>query len=320
MIKDYEKIILRAFNAESEAAIGNVSWNNYRVMENRLDKAFESLNKLGAVMHVSLTRDYKTARLEELRLVFEADEKGRLEREEQRRQREAQREEEKVQRELMKQQEEAAREEAKFQKALDAARRELEGARDAEREAMAARVKELEEELKEAHDRKERAIAQAQLTKVGHIYIISNIGAFGDGILKIGLTRRIDPEERVKELGDASVPFPFDIHALVYSEDAPALEARLHSHFWEKRLNWANDRKEFFRVSLDEVGVAFKELGLAATLLTIPEAREYRETIAAVERNHVSATPGAQTGMSPRLPADPFAPMSSEDRKGEQES
>ncbi|MGH9429126.1 MAG: DUF4041 domain-containing protein [Terriglobia bacterium] len=307
MIKDYERIVLRAFNAESDAAISNVSWNNFEVMKTRIEKAFDVLNKLGTVMHVSLTPEYMAARNEELRLVFEAAEKKQQEREQQRRQREEQREEERVQREWMKKQEEAAKEEAKYQTALDTARRELETTHDAEREAMAARVQALEAELAAAHDRKERAIAQAQLTKVGHIYVISNIGAFGEGVLKIGLTRRLDPEERVKELGDASVPFPFDIHTLIYSENAPALETRLHNHFWDRRLNWANDRKEFFRVNLDEVRTAFRELGLEADLLNVPEAREYRETLVVVERNRSGSLPNEPTVASTRLPADPFA-------------
>ena len=307
MIKDYERLVLRAFNAESDAAISNASWNNLEVMKTRIEKACDALNKLGAVMHVSLTPEYMAARVEELRLVFEAAEKKQQEREEQRRQREEQREEERVQREWMKKQEEAEKDEAKYQKALDTARRELETTHDAEREAMAARVQVLEAELAAAHDRKERAIAQAQLTKVGHIYVISNIGAFGEGVLKIGLTRRLEPEERVKELGDASVPFPFDIHTLIYSENAPALEARLHNHFWDKRLNWANDRKEFFRVNLDEVRTALSELGLEANLLNVPEAREYRETLVVVERNRSGSSPNSPTVASTRLPADPFA-------------
>ncbi|MEY4526598.1 MAG: hypothetical protein RL768_317 [Nitrospirota bacterium] len=307
MIKDYEKIVLRAFNAESDAAISNVSWNNFGVMKTRIEKTFDTLNKLSTVMHVSLTPEYMAARVEELRLVFEAAEKKQQEREEQRRQREEQREEERVQREWLKKQEEAEKDEAKYQKALDTARRELESTHDAEHEAMAARVKALETELAAAKDRKERAIAQAQLTKVGHVYVISNIGAFGEGVLKIGLTRRLDPEERVKELGDASVPFPFDIHTLIYSENAPELETRLHNHFWDKRLNWVNDRREFFRVNLDEVRTALGELGLEATLLKVPEAREYRETLVEVERKLSGSSPNLSTVTNTRLPADPFA-------------
>ena len=149
-------------------------------------------------------------------------------------------------------------------------------------------------------------MAQAQLTKVGHVYIISNIGAFGEGIIKIGLTRRLDPEERVQELGDASVPFPFDIHAMIYSENAPELEGQLHTHFWDKRLNWSNDRKEFFRIDVSEVQAELTKLGLKTELLTIAEAKQFKQTLAAqlaLSQQSKLSTPEAQ----PRFPADPFA-------------
>jgi len=308
MVKQNEKLFLRAFNAESDSAIANVSWNNRSVMEARINKAFDALNKLGTVLQVALTPQYRDARLEELRLVFEAAEFKQKEREEQRRIRDEQREEERVQRELQKEQEEAARDEARFEKALAKANSELAAARETEREAMLARIRELETDLASAHDRKERAVAQAQLTKVGHVYIISNLGAFGGDVVKIGLTRRLEPEERVQELGDASVPFPFDIHALIYSENAPELEAKLHEHFWERRINWANDRKEFFRVPLAEVQEALHALGLQSELLTVPEAREYRETMAAYAR--AISTPAENRAELPaaQFPSDPFAP------------
>lgn len=307
MIKQYERLVLRAFNAESDASIANVTWNNYQVMKTRIEKTFDALNKLGTVMNVSLTPEYRNARLNELQLVFEAVEKKRLEREEQRRLRAEQREEERVQRELQKEQEEAEHDEARFEKALEKARAELAASIDAEREAMLTRVQALEADLAAAHSRKERAIAQAELTKVGHVYVISNIGAFGEGILKIGLTRRLDPEERVKELGDTSVPFPFDLHGLIYSENAPNLETQLHNRFWERRVNWANDRKEFFKVSLDEVSEVFKELGLEASLRGIPEAREYRETLVAVSSSRSGLGQEASLATTGSLPEDPFA-------------
>lgn len=306
MVKQTQKLILRAFNAEAEAAISNVSWNNYETMRARILKAKEVLNKHGTVLQVSLTEAYCDSRLDELRLVYEAAEKKKEEREKQREQRAAQKEEEKVQRELAKAQEEAEKEEAKFEKALAKARAEVASAKEDERNSMNAKIAELEAALAAAHDRKERAIAQAQLTRVGHVYIVSNIGAFGEGVVKIGMTRRLEPEERIKELGDASVPFPFDMHTLVYSEDAPALEAKLHEHFWERRLNWSNDRKEFFKVSLTELESAIQSFGLKTTLTHIPEAREYRETVALRER---AAAPTRKVGHVPadRFPEDPFA-------------
>ena len=307
MVRQTEKLILRAFNAESEAAVSNVTWNNYETMRARIHKAFDVLNKHGTVLQVSLTSAYRDARMTELQLVFEAAEKKRIEREEQRQQRAAQREEEKVQRELQKAQEEAAKEEVKFEKALTKAREELLVARDTEREAMLSRIAALETDLATAHDKKERAIAQAQLTKVGHIYIISNIGAFGDGVVKIGMTRRLEPEERVQELGDASVPFPFDLHALIYSDNAPELEARLHEHFWERRVNWSNNRKEFFQIQLNEIQTAIRDLGLTTELQLVAEAREYRETIVArgAAGKEVAVSPHAT--VRARFPDDPFA-------------
>jgi Domain of unknown function (DUF4041)/T5orf172 domain len=306
MVKQYQRLILRAFNAESEAAIANVSWNNYRVMRERIESAFGALNKLGTVMQISLNGGYKEARLQELQLVFEAAEKRQQEREQQRRLRAEQQEEERVQRELQREREEAEKDEAKYEKEIARARRDMEKARDAEREAMLARIRQLEGDLAAAHDRKERAIARAQLTKVGHVYVISNLGAFGEGVLKIGLTRRLDPEERVRELGDASVPFPFDIHALIYSENAPELETKLHNHFWDRRVNWANDRKEFFQVSLEEVASAISECGFSADVSVVPEAKEYRQTVAAIDASKQQSTSKAAASAPSRFPLDPF--------------
>lgn len=140
---------------------------------------------------------------------------------------------------------------------------------------------------------------------MGHVYVISNIGAFGETVIKIGLTRRIDPVERIKELGDASVPFPFDLHALIRSDDAPALETKLHNHLWDKRINWSNDRKEFFKASLADVRAALIECGQECSMTDAAEAREYRETLAAIERMRTATAPNPQPS-SPHLPEDPF--------------
>jgi hypothetical protein len=119
----------------------------------------------------------------------------------------------------------------------------------------------------------------AQQTKSGYVYIISNIGSFGDGVFKIGMTRRLEPLDRVRELGDASVPFTFDVHALIYSEDAPALEAELHRHFNEHRLNLVNNRKEFFRVDLAELKGKLEELKPDVDFLTDAEAQDYHQSL-----------------------------------------
>lgn len=138
--------------------------------------------------------------------------------------------------------------------------------------------------MADAHERKERAISQAQLTRSGHIYIVSNIGSFGEDIYKIGMTRRLEPIDRIKELSSAAVPFDFDVHAMVYTNDAPTLESTLHSRFNDRRVNRVNERKEFFRVSLEEIAEAVKECHCADFELTLAaEARDYRQTMAMVE-------------------------------------
>ena len=118
------------------------------------------------------------------------------------------------------------------------------------------------------------------MTKSGYVYVVSNIGSFGDDVVKIGLTRRVNPDDRVRELGDASVPFRFDTHAMIYSEDAPALEAALHQEFAERRVNVANLRKEFFRVSLDDVEEAVRRLAPGGDFFRDREAQEWHETLA----------------------------------------
>jgi len=136
-----------------------------------------------------------------------------------------------------------------------------------------------------AKEKKERAIALAQTTKVGYIYVISNIGTLGEDIYKIGMTRRLDPQDRVDELSNASVPFRFDVHASIFSENAPQLEYELHQKFNDKRINRVNRRKEFFHVKLEDIEAFVKEHANAEIEFTkIAEAREYRETMTVLEQ------------------------------------
>ena len=125
----------------------------------------------------------------------------------------------------------------------------------------------------------------AQQTKRGHVYVISNIGSFGENVYKIGMTRRLDPMDRVRELGDASVPFPFDVHAIIFSEDAPALETKLHKTFNQRRVNLINTKKEFFHVSLQEIEDVVHENNAEIEFTKLAEARDYRESMAIREQN-----------------------------------
>ena len=110
--------------------------------------------------------------------------------------------------------------------------------------------------------------------------MISNIGAFGENVYKIGMTRRLDPQDRVDELGDASVPFDFDVHAMIFSDDAPRLEAALHNAFEDRKLNFVNQRREFFRVSLDEIKKVVKEnYDRSVEFVELAPAEQYRESI-----------------------------------------
>lgn len=144
----------------------------------------------------------------------------------------------------------------------------------------------------------------AQQTKRGHVYIISNVGSFGEDVFKIGLTRRLEPLDRIHELGDASVPFDFDVHALIVSDDAPALERALHRHFLNAQLNKVNPRKEFFRASLTMIRVEVEKLGIQASWTMIASAVQYRES-AAIERAIKDDPAAYQAWVNRQLVLDP---------------
>jgi hypothetical protein len=167
---------------------------------------------------------------------------------------------------------------------LEKARKDAEALDEQGRALMAGRIRELESQLAAAQEQKERVKAQAELTKCGHVYILSNIGSFGEQTVKIGMTRRLEPRDRVAELSDASVPFPFDVHTLIYTDDAPALESELHNQFWENRINLANNRKEFFQVPIADVEDYLCKRGLKCTFNRLAEAKEYRQTCSDRER------------------------------------
>lgn len=281
------KLMLRAFNGECDAAIAKVRYNNVHVMEARIKKAHEAINSLAGVQRCEITGPYLQLKLQELYLVHEYQEKLQEEKEEQRRIREQMREEEIAQRELEKARLDAEREEERYAQALAKAREEAERAVGAKQEKLLTQIEELQRRLEEAHTNKERAIARAQMTRSGHVYVISNIGSFGEQVYKIGMTRRLDPLDRIRELGDASVPFQFDIHAVIFSEDAPALENKLHREFQSRRVNRVNERKEFFKIEIDEIVTAVQRHHGEIEVTQVAEAEEYRKTLAICEEERV---------------------------------
>jgi hypothetical protein len=199
---------------------------------------------------------------------------------EQRRIQEQIREEERAQKEIDRALKEADDEEERYSKALDRAKKEIGQATGAELDKLTEKLHLLELQLSEAQANKQRAISRAQLTKSGHVYIISNIGSFGENKFKIGMTRRLEPMDRIKELGDASVPFEFDVHAIIYTEDAPSFESKLHEHFDHRRINKVNERKEFFEVTIEEIETVVKQYHATIEIIKEPEAKDYRQTLA----------------------------------------
>ena len=227
-----ERFVLDAFNGKVDTVLSRVRHDNYGTLEQEIHDAFALVNHGGEPFrNARITRGYLDARLNELRWAVIAHELKRQEQEEQRRIREQMREEEKARRDFERAQREAEREETLLRKAMEDAQARLAIATSEQREQYESQLAELTERLRQAEEKGQRAISMAQQTKRGHVYVVSNIGSFGQDVVKIGLTRRLEPLDRIRELGDASVPFEFDVHAVIWSEDAPALETRLHKHF-----------------------------------------------------------------------------------------
>lgn len=274
-----KKLVIRSFNIECDLLIGKLNPANVERTLERIEAIANDLEKDFADMRYGFNEQYISLKFEECRLQYEFLMKKKEEQEEQRAIREQMKEEERARREYEAAIAKAQKEEDLYQKMLDKARQALAQTSDADRQAAELRIQQLEEELAEAKAKAERAISMAQQTKKGHVYVISNIGSFGENVYKIGLTRRLDPTERVRELGDASVPFSFDIHAMISSEDAPSLETALHRAFDDKRVNAVNMRKEFFKVGLEDIRKKVEEItGNEADFVTTILAEEYFQT------------------------------------------
>lgn len=278
MISRLIKLGLASFNVQADNIILTVKYSNIGRCEEKIEKVRENVEKLLEVNKCTVTNEFFKAKVEELFLAYEYQEQLQLEKEEQREIRLQMQEEEKARRESEKAQKEAEEKESKYEVELLRVRRDLEKRSESERQDLLEQIAFLEANLADATAEKERAKSQAELTKQGHVYVISNIGSFGDEVFKIGMTRRFDPQDRVDELGDASVPFEFDVHAMIPSKDAPDLERQLHQMFHIQRVNKMNTRKEFFNVTLEQIEVAVIQLGYKPKLTRIAEAKEFRLT------------------------------------------
>lgn len=249
------RLRIRCLDNEVKAAIAAVEWNNINRLIERVQNKFEEINDESKLVKIFLDKDYLNLKVLELRLNYEIKQlKAYLkeeEREERQRIREAERDEERVKKEL----EKAELDRARMEKLVEQELAKISEATDAQKEKLALHQKELELlRAKEA-----RAMSLAQQTRAGYVYIISNTTSFGEGVCKIGMTRRLDPNDRVKELGDASVPEFFTVHTFIYTEDAPTLEKYFHDHFKDRRLNLINRRKEFFRLKPEDALKALED-------------------------------------------------------------
>lgn len=278
-IKNLLTLLLKSFNGECDAIISDVRYDNIAKYRDKIQKLYTNLNTLVVSHGCEITHELLALRIEELELVYEYQQKREAEREEQRLIKEQMREEEKAQREAEKLQRQAEEQEKQYAQALERARQEMAIAKGSEVDALTEKLRMLEEKLSSAKLAKERAVSQAQLTKSGHVYVISNIGSFGEHVYKIGMTRRLEPMDRVKELGDASVPFDFDVHAIIYCDDAPALENVLHRALHPHRVNKVNEKKEFFRIDLTTIEKIAHQNNCQVEFTKLAEAREYRETL-----------------------------------------
>ena len=274
--------VIDAFNGKVDSVLSRVKHDNAGRLEQEVRDAFNLVNFGGkAFRDARITDEYLAARLDELKWAAVVQQLALQEREEQRHAKEQAREEARAAKERERALRDAAKEEEMLRRAMDEARQQFEQASGEQKSMYEERLQEMGERLKQALERKERARSMAEQTKKGYVYIISNVGSFGDDVYKIGLTRRFDPRDRVDELGGASVPFGFDVHAMILAEDAPALERRLHRHFALKQVNKVNHRKEFFRVSITEVHNEIAKLGINGVNWTMTaQAKEYYETLA----------------------------------------
>lgn len=280
------RLTLRAFNNECDAAVANTRWNNVNAMEKRILRAKDQIESLNSSNAIFINVEFLKLKLVELYLAHEYREKLKAEREDRAESARLAREEQRLLRDM----EVAQEEEEHYSRLLERAKREAATIAGPKLDAFRKQIEMLERDLASAKEKVERAQAMAERTRSGYVYIISNIGSFGEGVVKIGLTRRLDPMDRVRELGDASVPFVFDIHAIIYSDDAPTLERSLHAEFESTRINAQNYRKEFFRASLDEVETAVERLAPSAPFFKDIEAQEYRETLSRRQQQLESAS------------------------------
>ena len=275
MVSDTQKLLMKAFNSECDEIVSKVKYTNYDASLDRIYKSAGAISKLGAGMKISITQQYVGTKIQEVRLAFEYAQKKQQEKEDAKEAREALREAAKVQKELEAKRALLDKEQTHYTTAYDKLMEQLK--LDPENRDLLSKKEELEKRLADIDQAYKEVDYREANQKAGYVYVISNIGAFGENIYKIGMTRRLEPQDRVDELGNAAVPFNFDVHAMIFSDDAPALEAALHRAFEDRKVNMVNHRREFFNVTLDEIKEVIRNnYDKTVEFIDVADAEQYR--------------------------------------------
>lgn len=278
MVGDMQKLLLRAFNSECDELVEKVKYNNFDASLKRINASCDAISKLGSMMHISISNPYRQAKIDELTLAFEYAQKKQEEKEAEKEERARLREEAKLLKEIEEERRKIEKEQTHYLNALARLNAQI-SAHPSDPELLAKR-QELEEKIADADKALQEVDYREANKRAGYVYVISNVGAFGENVYKIGMTRRLDPQERVDELGDASVPFRFDVHAMIFTDDAPKLEAALHRAFEDKKVNMVNPRREFFKVTLDEIkDVIRRNYDKTVEFTDYPDAEQWRISV-----------------------------------------
>ena len=294
MVADLSKLMLRAYNAEADNCVRSLRSGNVSTAKKRLENAMKAIEKLGVIMEMRVNPDYHRLRVEELELTADFQMKVQEEKAKAREERELLREQRKAEQELAAERERLEKEKAHYESALQQLRAKGD---EAAANDLEGRLAEIAQAI-EANDYRTANI------RAGYIYVISNVGALGPNIVKIGMTRRLEPRDRVRELGDASVPFLYDTHALFFSDDAITLENELHKAFAHRRVNFVNERREFFFATPAEVReVLLEKVGGLLEYADQPEALEYYQSRgrwpSGADRSGPAVDPGLQVSTNP---------------------
>lgn len=281
MVNDMKKLLLRAFNSECEFIVSKVKYNNFDTCLKRMKKSAETIAKLGIIMNITISNNYLDLKISELRLALEYKQMKQKEKEEQQELRAKMREEARVQREIEEERRKVEKEKMHYINAFKEAQKQLKECEDEmQKAAIEEKLSSMQTQMAEIDKNLADIDYREANQRAGYVYIISNIGSFGENVYKIGMTRRLNPQERVDELGSASVPFNFDVHAMIFSKDAPTLETALHHAFDNKKINMVNKRREFFNVSLNEIEEVVKSnFDGSVDFVKTAAAEQYRESL-----------------------------------------